>query len=484
MREGQGAQGPLRLMYVAPAYPVLSETFVRREVEALRAAGDHAAVVGLRRVPEASRPQSSPRGEKSRDFGASAGETLTPPSKRDAAGASVLYRCASVAAALNEAARHPFRAVNTFATALRDAIAPGEPMGLKERVKVVPQAVAALGLARMARNEGIGHLHAHFAHAPTTVVMYAARQLGGTFSFTGHANDIFQRRCLLKRKLERAAFVSCISHWHRAFYEELAPGSAAKGVVVRCGVPLSDVRPKIAGDGKSLRLLTVARLVAKKGIDVLLRAAAELPEARVTVAGDGPEREALEALARELGLAERVKFLGAVASEAVPDLLAAADVFVLPCRPDSAGDKDGIPVVLMEAMAAAVPVVSGDLPAIRELVEDGVSGRLIRPGNVADLVDTLSQLRDEPTRRGMLAAGGQLRVQTEFAQPLNIQRLRNAFAERTVQCGEAWPPQLSPRPSNQPDSTGVMPSSALAGMKPSIADEPSIASSRSPALQP
>jgi len=112
--------------------------------------------------------------------------------------------------------------------------------------------------------------------------------------------------------LERAAFVSCISHWHRAFYDEQCPGSAGRGEIVRCGVATPDIgeiapKPQVAS-----RLLVVARLVKKKGIDILLRATALLPiPVELTVAGAGPEMKALSSLAAELGITERVKFLGA-----------------------------------------------------------------------------------------------------------------------------------------------------------------------------
>ena len=113
---------------------------------------------------------------------------------------------------------------------------------------------------------------------------------------------------------------------------------------------------------------------------------------KLTIAGDGPERVSLERLSQALGIATKVEFLGAVDNERVRNLLQSANVFALACRTDSSGDRDGIPVALMEAMACGVPVISGDLPAIRELVVPGVSGLLVNSTDAADWASALERL--------------------------------------------------------------------------------------------
>ena len=200
---------------------------------------------------------------------------------------------------------------------------------------------------------------------------------------------------------------------------------------MRCGVPINDFgRPPARQIGR-LRVLTVCRLVEKKGVDTLLRAAARVPGVEVTVAGDGPMREELEAMAPA-----GTRFLGAVDASAVAGLLGESDAFALPCRPAAGGDRDGIPVVLMEAMAAGLPVLSGDLPAIRELVKDGQTGRLV------DVEVPLEQqaeatagvLRDwlaNPDAASALAGQGRRRVVDEFSLAKNVDRLEALF-ERTI----------------------------------------------------
>jgi glycosyltransferase involved in cell wall biosynthesis len=304
-----------------------------------------------------------------------------------------------------------------------DAVWPGEPTSVSGRGKLMIQAAAGRRLGRRLKELGVRHVHAHFAHAPAGVAMYAARFADLPFSFTGHANDLFQRRHLLRRKLERAAFVNCISEWHGDFYRKIHAGGCYD--VVRCGVDTDAFSP--AGSTFEKRVLTVCRLVEKKGIEALVRG---LPEGwKLTVAGDGPERATLETLADD-----RVTFLGNVTNDRVRQLLGEHDAFALPCRTDANGDRDGIPVVLMEAMAAGLPAVSGDLPAIRELIEHDTSGLLI-DGNAADTAQqvgaALRRLEDEPTRQ-RLAAAGRRRVEKEFSLRVNVDRLEALLHQTTA----------------------------------------------------
>ncbi len=388
--------------YVAAVLPARSETFVYREVVALRKRGWKIETVSLR-APDPG-------------LESELGEVC--------AGVTVVYDAEFARSLAAELAAHPVRSAQTLAVALGDAAQPGEPLSLRTRGKPVAQALAGISLSQRLRAKRVRHIHCHFAHAPTTLGMYAAAQLGISFSFTGHANDLFQRRVLLRRKLERASFVSCISEWHREFYQAVASREPARRAIVRCGVDVASWVPVAARPdrGRPLQALTVARLVRKKGIDVLLRALATLTRnVELTVAGDGPERDALTALCRELGCENRVKWLGAVDNETVRSLMQQADVFVLPCRQDEHGDKDGIPVVLMEAMACGLPVISGDLPTIRELVEPGVSGYLVPGNDPSALAAALEQLTDE--LRAQVGRAARARVEAEFSLDANVERL-------------------------------------------------------------
>jgi glycosyltransferase involved in cell wall biosynthesis len=269
------------------------------------------------------------------------------------------------------------------------------------------------------------------AHVPTTITMYAARQLGITFSFTGHANDLFPERTLLTEKLKRARFTVCISHWHRGFYQAIYPLPDERLPVVRCGVDCPSVNRLDTPEHAVPVLLSVGRLVPKKGFDILIHAISKLNgqgrQVHAVVIGDGPQCADLEALAAQLGVAASVRFLGARSHEEVIQTLAGADLFVLPSRVTQQGDRDGIPVALMEAMAAGVCVIGGDLPAIRELVRHEETGLLVPPDDPESLATAIHRLLEAPALRRDLAHRGHEWVRQEFSREQNVQRLVELF---------------------------------------------------------
>ena len=399
------------IAYIAGQFPLRSETFVYREVRELRRRGWTVVAGALNPSPDANDPNFKDLSD----------------------GAFVVYDRGWIGRSLGELFSHPLSSLSTLCTALADALAPGEAMKARDRLKLPAQAFAALGLAKQLRDSGVERIHCHFAHAATTVGMYAAKALGVPFSFTGHANDLFQRRALLARKLKRADFVSCISQWHRELYHSIVPRDSGYEVV-RCGVDISTFEPTSAKrDADDFRVLTVSRLVEKKGTDTLIRALAQYGQQtgnawQLVVAGDGPEQKNLLRLANDLACSSSVQFLGAVDNARVSELLAEAQVFALPCRRDPNGDADGIPVVLMEAMACGVPVISGDLPAIRELVEHNVNGILVDGHDVAACTDALQTLAADENRRRTFGEAGRNRVVNEFSLAKNVDRLEKLLA--------------------------------------------------------
>lgn len=403
-----------RLALVSAVYPALSETFVHREVTGLRERGWCVDPVCLH--PLGRRPAAAGVGDASLIlYGRHLPTTLLRAGR--------------------ELVAHPLRAAGTLALALRDALLPRERTSFAGRVRQLGLAVMALGLAHWLRQRRTEQVHCQFANGPTTVGMYAARQLGVPFSFTGHANDLFDRRSLLVRKLERADLVACISHWHRDWYRQLAGIADGRCALVRCGVDIEHWSPteRPLPEGAPLHVVCVARLIPKKGIDTLIRAAADAAKrhelrTRLTVVGEGPERERLEALARELGCASELRLLGAIDNDEVRRLMSEADLFVLPCRTDRLGDRDGIPVVLMEAMAAGLPVIVGNLPTIRELVTHERSGLLVPPDDPASVADGLARLAREPNLRRQLATAARERIEEEFSLQSNLDRLDQRLA--------------------------------------------------------
>ncbi|QKR99436.1 glycosyltransferase [Sphingomonas sp. CL5.1] len=386
------------ILYVAARLPTLSETFVYRELLGLRARGRE--VIGA----SVHRPLA----------------TDDPLLAKIAREAVVIYAPATTLALPIALLRHPLLA----ARAIRDAFT-ADHSSLRSRLKHVAQAGFGIATGWRLRGRGIGAVHAHMANVPAMIALYIARTLGVPFSFTGHAADLFVQRAALAFKLDEAAFVSCISHWHRGFYRSITTIGEERLPVVRCSVAIP---PEVAAERREI--VIVARLVAKKGIDLLIdafhRAA---PEGWILrILGDGPERAKLEAQVAALGIGGRVTFDGARPHADCLAAIATAGLFVLPCRTATNDDRDGIPVVLMEAMAAGRAVIAGDLPTIRELVSDGETGLLAPPDDAGAIAALIARLTADPDERQRLGHAARVFVTEEFSDAVNLARLERAFA--------------------------------------------------------
>lgn len=405
---------PAKVLYIASRFPALSETFVWQELLEVRRQGISVTTASLYTAAKTSDPVL----ESLRI------ETMVVYCEFG----TWLLRAGS------EVARYPARSLRTVLLAVTDAFTPATG-SLRDRLRFPLQAVAAMTVSAEGRRRNVTHIHAHMANSPATVAMYAAYQLRVPFSFTGHANDLFVHRCLLVQKLRRSAFVVCISRWHRDLYKAVVPLADARAPIIRCGVAPVAVPDSpsatAAGVNGPLRILAVGRLVPKKGFDLLLAALAQLDVAfawTCSIIGEGPQHARLDAMVRQLGLSDRVSLLGSATNETVLGALRATDLFVLPCRVDpESGDKDGIPVVLMEAMAAGVPCIAGDLPAIRELVIHSKTGLLVPRDEVLALTEAISRLAASPEIRAELSRAAKIHVQTEFDRSANAAKLIHFF---------------------------------------------------------
>ena len=278
-------------------------------------------------------------------------------------------------------------------------------------------------LSTVLKRLGIKHVHAHFASHATTVA-YIISSLGNiTYSFTVHGPDVFVHRVLLKEKIAGAKFIRAISLFNKAFLCGLYPTlTEGKIFVVHSGVN-PDVYEEAAAqcastDGRRLRLLSVAALIPSRGYPFLIDACARLAKAGLDfecdIVGDGPLRGATEAWIAKHGLANRVRILGAQPQHEVARLMGATDIFVLPSVIAMDGQMDGIPISLMEAMAAGKPVIASSISGIPELVQNRVSGILVDAAYAGRLAEAVQLLAADPELRQRLGRAGQLRVRREF----------------------------------------------------------------------
>lgn len=273
-------------------------------------------------------------------------------------------------------------------------------------------------------------IHAHFANAPAGVAMFASAITGAPFSFTPHANDLHVRAQDLEAKLARADLVVHVCDYNRDWLARRHP-HATRQVVVPCGVDPSAFCRTRPYAHTPFTIVAVGRLVAKKGFDDLLRAAAHLRARgvafRLTVLGDGPERDALQALRDDLDLAAVVTFEGSCPPARVRDALDAASVLCLPCVVADDGDRDSQPLVVKEAMAMEVPVVGTREVGLPEMVVDGVTGRLVPPRSPEALAEALADLAADAVTAASMGRAARRRVEQQFAFSVTIPRLLEAW---------------------------------------------------------
>lgn len=390
-----------RIAYMTGEYPRATDTFIQREIAALRQRGVHIETFSVRRPAPMEDVGPEQRAERAATY------YLLPPCSVELfkAHAGLLFR---------SPARY-FRALH-LALRLR-------PPGIKALGRQIAYFGEAAMVARRMRQHNLRHLHNHFSDSSCSVAMLASVMGGFTFSFTLHGpGEFFEpMRWRLDEKIRRALFVCCISDFCRSQGMIFGPMEKWDHMhVVHCGVEPQQFEPRRHHD-RGGRVLFVGRLAAPKGLPILLEAIAQVkemhPDVRLVIVGDGPDRRQLESVAAGLGIESNVSFLGYQSQSQVRELLKESDVFAM------GSFAEGIPVVLMEAMAAGVPVVATHIAGIPELVEDGRCGFLVPPGDSTALANRIGRLLDDPELRNAMAEPARLKVEREFNLTTESERL-------------------------------------------------------------
>jgi glycosyltransferase involved in cell wall biosynthesis len=421
---GQAAVRPgQEVVYVLKGYPRTSELFIASEIWRLEQRGVPLRLYVLKPSDESTHhevvdkivttPVYLPPTTKL------TGVALVPWLLRNAGPfLPALARCAR---------RHPVRFARATAVAAAQSVRAHK--GWKPRTIYVKELLQALWIADDLDSAGDARwLHAHFAHGTTTVSWLAAQLLNLPFSFTGHAKDIYRESLnpagLLARKMRAAEFVVTCTNANVRHLRHIAPEAdvqlAYHGLNVDFAGLLAAAPPRSAtSEPPRVRVLSVGRLVSKKGFDVLIEATALLRQRgldlEVLVAGeDGDESDRLRQLVAERGLADVVQISGPLTQQELLAQCRRATMFALACRVDADGDRDGIPNVLVEAMAARLAVISTRVSGIPELVEDGVNGLLVAPQDAEALADAVLTLAKDPELREQLAAAGEATVASRF----------------------------------------------------------------------
>jgi glycosyltransferase involved in cell wall biosynthesis len=422
-----------RVAYIIGTFPALTETFVVREIQALRGAGVELELFSLRR----------PSAAHARADGTDLGE-------RTCYGSSLSWRELWGANA-RVLRRAPLRVLRALGAVLLHTAA--NPVHCLKSLSVFPVAVV---FAERMRQRGVTHVHAHWANYPATAAYVVSRLLAIPYSFTAHAHDASLIRAMLREKIRRAAFVMTCTGWNQNWLRKLVPEARHKiflnyhGVVLDRFVPARKDPPRRPG---RFSIVSCGSLYPRKGFPYLLEACRILRDRGVpvdcTIVGDGPMRAELQRYVDRHQLGAQVRLVGAVAPREVVHFYREADLFVLACMTDYLGFRelltdrllllevglaipfrpltDGIPNVLLEAMAMEMPVVSTPLAGIPELIQDGVSGCLVPEKDAAALAEAIERLLNDPDRRAALARAGRQVVLERFDRARNIHQLVEIF---------------------------------------------------------
>jgi len=411
----------MTLGYVLSRYPLLSETFILREMWELERQGVGVRIYALRRV----------RGRRHPRVAALRAPVYAAPWLGLKGHAYWL-------------ARRPWRYLRTLGVVL---------WGNRGDAKLWAGALGywgkAVNIAARMRRDGVTQVHAHYATHPALVAYIVRRLSGVPYTFTVHAHDIYCHRAMLEAKVRSARAVVAISEYNRRRVEGLVPEPRPRVEVVHCGIEWAPYAalaaerwasaPGTALAAAPLRILAVGSLQPYKGHRVLVEACARLRDTGIgfecRIVGGGELAGRLQRQTRRLGLEGSVQWAGAATEAGVLAALGWADVLALPSVVMDNGKMEGIPVVLMEAMAAGLPVVASRISGIPELVEDGRSGVLVPAGDAAALAAALAEMRDRRRRRAMGLAGCS-RVHQEFDLSRSVGKLITLWTRSGQRTGE------------------------------------------------
>ena len=407
------AGGPV-LGMILKGYPRISETFISNEIRLLEELGFTIHLFSMRQPREDFTHESVKKIRARVDY---LPETLLKPLPR------LLYHN------LILASKRPGVYAAALKTAMRRFLRTHKSATIKHLFQ------AGYLANRLLPASGVTHLHAHFAHSPTSVAMFTSQLTGLPFSFTAHAKDIYTSDPRqLREKIELSRFVVTCTEYNHRHLLEISDGHKTPIHRIYHGIDADLFSGNCAeqqNPAQPYRILTIARLTAKKGLPTVLRALKLLTDKGLSInhilIGDGDDRDMILALVNELGLTSVTRWLGTQPHHEVLEHYRNTDLFVLGCEVASNGDRDGIPNVLLESMAVGVPVVATDISAIPELVENGVSGLLVPPRKPERLAEAMQRMLTDRELRNRIIPAARQTVADAFDNRRLIQDLAEIY---------------------------------------------------------
>ena len=399
-----------QIAYILKMYPRFSETFIVNEILELERQGVDVCIYSLRK-PDDGRFHASLARVKANVVYVPRYPQMEP--ERVCAAHQAVYDS------------NPARYIKVRA----DVLATGEIPTTK---RFLQAGVIAAHLLR----HPVDAMHAHFASSAARVAYYVNQLIGVPYSFTAHAKDIFHQEVKpdsLREKIANARFVVTVSDFNQGYLQDLMNGRPGDIRRLYNGIDLTRFRPDPDVCREPNLILSVGRLVEKKGFNDLIQACHHLARRPVDfcceIIGKGPLKNQLQTLIDDLGLQRRVKLVGPKPQDGVLDAYKRAALFALPCVIGSDGNRDGLPTVLLEAMATGLPAVSTNLTGVPEIIDHGENGLLVEPDAPLILTDALARLLQNRPLRLEMGLAARRKVEEAFDVRQNVATLHHWLAE-------------------------------------------------------
>lgn len=412
MRDKSNHHTSPSVAYILKGFPRLSETFIASEIYRLEQSGIRLRLFVIKPAEGAAQQEIVDRINARPDY--------LPPTTSLSGTSLFRWLADNLRHFLPSLARvgvsHPFKMARAAAAAFAQAVRARRTFWSWPRKIYLKEFLQAGLIAdRLSATPDVRHLHAHFCHGAATVTWLLSMMTGLPFSFTAHAKDIYcdslNPARLLRRKMNAARFVVTCTDANREYLQKLS-GAAVHCIYHGLSADFTRLLKEQTGPlprNGHLRMISVGRLVAKKGFDLFVEACAILNRRGISfetviVGEEGEHAQEIRRLIAALGLEQNVRLAGPMSQARLFEEYRRATIFCLPCRVLDNGDRDGIPNVLVEAMACGLPVVTTGISGIPEVVKDGINGLLVPTENPEALADALIRInQDQSLARGLSA---------------------------------------------------------------------------------
>ncbi|HEY9200450.1 MAG TPA: glycosyltransferase family 4 protein [Gammaproteobacteria bacterium] len=397
----------MKVLYVVSLFPCWSETFIVREIRSLKEMGVDVHILSLKKSKEEI-VQS--------DTESLIDNVIYPP------GWIQLFMSSLMAIII-----HPVINISLLLSIVKSLYR--HPLSL---LKSIFTFFLTLGVLEKVKESGVEHIHAHWATYPSTSALILSKNSGIPFSFTSHAHDIFLEDHMLKTKINESMFSVTISKYNKQrLAKQLNIDIASKMNVIHCAIDI-DTYKYVDNNRLPNEIISVGRLDYIKGFSVLIDACKLFkdnnPDFKCKIIGNGPLKNSLQNQIDRNGLADNVRLVGVMKQEEIRELLSSATFFVLPSVITDSGDMDGIPVALMEAMAAGLPVISTTVSGIPELIQNDFNGLVVSPEDPVELSQAMERMLDRECS-SKYALNARKTIESEFAIKIETSRLYSLISD-------------------------------------------------------